>query len=74
LSLDHDDSHAYGDGPSFGLLVHGQQPAGGLFAKAWANLKKAGIGGYGKTKAMTVTAGAKSVSAGGTTTLVAVEA
>lgn len=66
LSIDHDDSHAYGDGPSFALLVHGQQPAGTPFAKAWATLKKIGFGGYGKTKNKTVTAGAKSVSAGGT--------
>lgn len=67
LSIDHDDSHAYGDGPSFALLVHGQQPAGSRMAKAWARLKKIGFGGYGKTKNKTVTAGAKSVSAGGTT-------
>ena len=66
LELDHDDSHAYGDGPSFALLVHGQQPAGSAFAKAWAALKKLGIGGYGKTKKATKLAGAKSVSAGGT--------
>jgi len=66
LTLDHDDSHAYGDGPSFALLVHGQQPAGSVWAKAWSALKKMGIGGYGKTKNKTKTAGAKSVSAGGT--------
>ncbi len=65
LTLDHDDSHAYGNGGSFALLVHGQQPAGTVWAKAWAALKKIGIGGYGKTKAVTKTAGAKSVSAGG---------
>jgi len=67
LTIDHDDSHAYSNGPSFALLVHGQQPAGSPFAKAWAKLKKLGFGGYGKTKAKTVTAGSKSVSAGGTT-------
>jgi len=66
LALDHDDSHAYGDGGSFALLVHGQQPAGSVWAKAWASLKKLGIGGYGKTKNATKTAGAKSVSTGGT--------
>lgn len=66
LTIDHDDSHAYNDGPSFALLVHGQQPAGGVFAKAWSSLKKLGIGGYGKTLEATRLAGAKSVSAGGT--------
>jgi len=66
LPIDHDDSHAYGGDVSFALLVHGQQPAGSIWAKAWATLKKLGIGGYGKTKEATKTAGAKSVSAGGT--------
>lgn len=59
LEIDHDDSHAYNEGPSFALLVHGQQPAGSLFAKAWSALKKAGIGGYGKTKNKMKAAGTK---------------
>lgn len=66
LPIDHDDSHAYAGDKSFALLVHGQQPAGSVWAKAWATLKKLGIGGYGKTKAATKSAGAKAVSAGGT--------
>ena len=66
LPIDHDDSHAYSGDKSFALLVHGQQPAGSVWAKAWAALKKLGIGGYGKTKEATKSAGAKSVSAGGT--------
>lgn len=57
LELDHDDSHAYQNGPSFALLVHGQQPAGTIWAKAWMTLKKLGMGGYGKTKAKTKLAG-----------------
>lgn len=65
LAIDHDDSHAYGDNKkSFALLVHGQQPAGSKWAKAWMALKKVGMGGYGKDKKNTV-AGAKAVSAGG---------
>lgn len=66
LKIDHDDSLAYGSSKSFALLVHGQQPAGSVWAKAWTTLKKLGIGGYGKTKEATKSAGAKSVSAGGT--------
>jgi hypothetical protein len=50
LEIDHDDSHAYGDGPSFALLLHGTQPAGSAAAKAWSSLKKQGIGGYVKQK------------------------
>ncbi len=46
LEIDHDDSHAYGTGPSFALLLHGTQPAGTPAAKAWSTLKKQGIGGY----------------------------
>jgi len=69
LPIDHDDSHAYGGDKSFALLVHGQQPAGSVWAKAWSTLKKMGIGGYGKTKAITITAGAKSVSVGGASRL-----
>lgn len=46
LEIDHDDSHAYGDSGNFALLLHGTQPAGSEAAKAWSDLKKAGIGGY----------------------------
>lgn len=66
LPIDHDDSHAYAGDKSFALLVHGQQPAGTIWAQAWTALKKLGLGGYGKTKSATVKAGAKSLSAGGT--------
>ena len=54
LPVDHDDSHCYSGDKSFALVVHGQQPAGGIFAKAWAALKKRGMGGYGKNKNATV--------------------
>jgi hypothetical protein len=64
LPLDHDDSHAYGDGGSFALLVHGQQPAGSPFAKAWRKLIAVGMGGYGKQKIIRTKLGAKTVSAG----------
>lgn len=57
LEIDHDDSHAYNGNKSFALLVHGQQPAGTIWAKAWASLKKVGIGGYGKTVEKTKLAG-----------------
>ena len=56
LPIDHDDSHAYGSDRNFALLIHGQQPAGTIFAKAWATLKKMGMGGYGKTIEKTTTA------------------
>lgn len=65
LPVDHDDSHAYGDGGNFALVVHGQQPAGSVWAKAWAMLKKVGKGGYGRQKAGTVGVGSKSLSARG---------
>lgn len=65
LPVDHDDSHAYGTGGDFALIVHGQQPAGSSWAKAWAVLKKLGKGGYGKHKAGTISGAAKSLSAGG---------
>jgi len=60
LPIDHDDSHCYSGDESFALVVHGQQPAGSIFAKAWAALKKRGMGGYGKTKAKTIAGGQKS--------------
>lgn len=47
LELDHDDSHAYGTGKSFGLLLHGIQPAKTPAAIALANLKRDGYTGYG---------------------------
>lgn len=46
LEIDHDDSHAYTNGPSFALLIHGTQPAGSEAGKAKAKLK--GKGSYGK--------------------------
>ncbi len=39
LELDHDDSHAYNKGPSFGQLIHGCQPAGSNASKALTQLK-----------------------------------
>ena len=38
LELDHDDSHAMKPGPSFGLLIHGTQPAGS--DAAWALVRE----------------------------------
>lgn len=64
LEIDHDDSHAYGTGGSFALLVHGQQPAGSIAAKAWSALKKLGMGGYGNHKEGTVAGGSKTLAAG----------
>lgn len=46
LQIDHDDSHAIKNGPSFALLVHGVQPAGSEAAKALKKLK--GKGSYSK--------------------------
>jgi len=62
LKIDHDDSLAMEKGKSFALLVHGSQPAGTTWAKAWHRLKKLGMGGYGLHRSKTVTAGAKSIS------------
>tara|TARA_Y100001963_G_scaffold71453_1_gene99364 strand:- start:5085 stop:5864 length:780 start_codon:yes stop_codon:yes gene_type:complete len=39
LELDHDDSHAYKPGKSFGHLIHGSQPAGSKASKALTTLK-----------------------------------
>jgi hypothetical protein len=50
LPIDHDDSHAYGEGGSFALLLHGVQPKGSVASKALSALRKQGIGGYGKQK------------------------
>lgn len=49
LSVDHDDSHAMGHGPDFGLLLHGSQPAGTDAARAMSDLRAAGFGGYGRS-------------------------
>lgn len=48
LDLDKDDSHAYNNGPSFGLLLHGVQPKGSLAAKSLSSLKESGINGYSR--------------------------
>jgi hypothetical protein len=44
LEIDHDDSHAYTNGPSFALLIHGTQPKGSKAASAKNALK--GLGSY----------------------------
>lgn len=49
LQLDHDDKMAYDGKDSFGLLLHGSQPAGTDAAKAWYKIVKAG-GGYSLEK------------------------
>jgi hypothetical protein len=48
LELDHDDSHAISSKKSFGLLLHGIQPAGTEAAMALTQLKQQGIFGYNK--------------------------
>jgi hypothetical protein len=49
LAIDHDDSHAYAGSESFALLIHGNQKAGSVAAKALAALRvSAGWKGYGK--------------------------
>lgn len=48
LEIDHDDSHALYNGPSFALLIHGIQPAGTEASKAVHKLK--GKGSYGRNK------------------------
>jgi hypothetical protein len=60
LPIDHDDSHAYGNGGNFALLLHGTQPEGSFFAKAWKKLIDIGMGGYGKQKIIRM--GSKTVS------------
>lgn len=53
LELDHDDSHAYNPGPSFGQLIHGTQPAGSDASKALRNLNKNhGYTGYSAAKSV----------------------
>lgn len=46
LAIDHDDTLAMVNGPSFALLLHGTQPEGSEAGKAWSKLKKAGKSGY----------------------------
>lgn len=46
LEIDHDDSHAYQNGPSFALLIHGVQPKGSEASEALKALK--GSSGYNK--------------------------
>jgi len=53
LELDHDDSHAYLPGRSFGQLIHGTQPAGSDASKALSNLNKNhGYTGYSAAKSV----------------------
>ncbi len=50
LELDHNDELAREEGPSFGLLLHGTQPAGSKASVALQKLKTSkGWNGYGKT-------------------------
>lgn len=46
LKLDHDDSLAIKATKSFGLLLHGKQPAGTASAAALRELKRVGLGKY----------------------------
>lgn len=48
LQIDHDDSHAAFNGPSFALLVHGVQPKGSAAATAVQALN--GVGSYNRKK------------------------
>jgi hypothetical protein len=50
LPIDHDDSHAMVNGPSFALLIHGTQPKGSEAGKALAKLRKQGKGGYSRKR------------------------
>ena len=45
-----DDSHAYGTGGDFALLIHGKQPKGSKASKAMSELRKVGITGYDHKK------------------------
>ena len=49
LVIDHDDSLAMSNGPSFALLIHGTQPKGSDAAKAWQEVKTT-QGGYSRKK------------------------
>lgn len=46
LEIDHDDSKAMSNGPSFALLIHGVQPAGSFASEAKRALN--GLGSYGR--------------------------
>jgi len=46
LKIDHDDSHAMRQGPSFALLLHGVQPKGSPAGEAMKVLRASGQGGY----------------------------
>lgn len=48
LEIDHNDSHAYNNGPSFALLIHGTQPKGSKAGKAKQALN--GVGSYPSKK------------------------
>ncbi len=48
LAIDHDDSHAMTNGPSFALLLHGVQPKGTDAARALYALRSKGDYGYGE--------------------------
>lgn len=48
LEIDHDESHAVVNGPSFALLLHGTQPKDSDAGEALKLLKKQGKGGYSK--------------------------
>lgn len=48
LPIDHDDSHARGDG-NFALLLHGHQPKGTPAAQAWYKIMRS-VGGYSRNK------------------------
>lgn len=50
LPVDHDDSHAQGDGASFALVIHGTQRKGSLAAQATVANKALGFTGYHRTK------------------------
>lgn len=54
LPLDHDDSHAYTNGPSFGLLLHGIQPKNSLAGKALSALRSIGENGYSRKVSLPV--------------------
>jgi hypothetical protein len=43
VEIDHDDSHARGDGGDFGLLLHGRQPAGSEAAEAQKRMREEGV-------------------------------
>lgn len=55
LAIDHDDTLAMVNGPSFALLLHGTQPEGSEAGKAWSKLKKAGKSGYSANNKVTST-------------------